>query len=126
MIDLGAQQNQIKRLPALPPERYENIFNVYKTSNEENKSYYFYNILNKIQISDIIDTSVYDVFTLTKNLPWTTFSFELYETTSLWWLIWLLNKPENIFIAEAGKDYKYILPEYIDVVLTNILSQINV
>jgi hypothetical protein len=33
---------------------------------------------------------------------------------------------KNIFIADAGIEYKYIRREYIDEVITSILSQINV
>lgn len=126
MIDYGAIQNNIDALPRLTTDRYENIFNVFKLSKDQENAYYFYSILNKIQIPDTLDESIYDTIKLTKNLPWTTFSYQLYETTNLWWLIFLLNKPKNIFIAEAGNEYKYILPEYIDSILTSIASQINV
>jgi hypothetical protein len=43
----------------------------------------------------------------------------------LWWVIVLLNKPENIFMAEAGNEYKYIKPQKIGVVIDSIFSQIN-
>ena len=126
MIDYGAIQNNVETLPRLTTDRYENIFNVFKLSKDQDNTYYFYSILNKIQIPNTLDESIYDTIKLTKNLPWTTFSYQLYETTNLWWLIFLLNNPKNIFIAEAGREYKYILPEYIDPILTSIASQINV
>ena len=126
MIDYGAVQNEVEVLSRLTTDRYENIFNIFKINKDEDNTFYFYNILNKVQIPNTLNDNIYDVINLTRNLPWTTFSYQLYETTNLWWLIFLINKPENIFVAEAGKTYKYILPEYIDPILTSIASQINV
>jgi hypothetical protein len=63
--------------------------------------------------------------TLNRKLPWTTFSFQLYQTMNLWWLLFLLNKPKNIFVAEAGIEYKYIRQEYIEQVINDLGEQIN-
>lgn len=126
MIFTGQQQDDIPDLPMLGRERYENIFNVYTTQKDENSFYYYYNILNKIVIPTFIDGSIYDTVTLNKRLPWTTFSFQLYKTIDLWWLLFLINKPKNIFVAEPGIEYKYIQQEYIEQVLTDIGEQINV
>ena len=126
MIFTGQQQDDIPDLPMLGRERYENIFNVYTTQKDENSFYYYYNILNKIVIPAFIDGSIYDTVTLNKRLPWTTFSFQLYKTIDLWWLLFLINKPKNIFVAEPGIEYKYIQQEYIEQVLTDIGEQINV
>ena len=54
-----------------------------------------------------------------------TLSFKLYGTIDLWWLIFLINKPKDIFLARSGESYKYIKPRFIDSVLTNIEQQIN-
>lgn len=126
MIFTGQLQDEIPDLPMLGREKYENIFNVYSTQKDENSFYYYYNILNKIVIPSSLDSSVYDTVTLNKRLPWTTFSFQLYQTINLWWLLFLINKPKNIFVAEAGIEYKYIQQEYIEQVLNDIGEQINV
>lgn len=121
----GKLQKDIPNLPALDTSRYENIFKVHTVENGSRDTYYFYNILNRVTIPDSIDQSLLDTITLNKKLPWTTFSYQLYGTIYLWWLIFLLNKPKNIFYAEAGQQYKYFLPEYVDSILNNILGQVE-
>jgi hypothetical protein len=121
----GKLQDEILDLPPLARERYENIFNVYKTVKDENNFYYFYNILNKVVIPDSIDQGFFDTITLNKKLPWTTLSYQIYQTISLWWLLFLINKPKNIFLAEAGIEYKYIRQEYIDQIINDLTEQIN-
>jgi hypothetical protein len=121
----GQLQDEIPDLPALGRDRYENIFNVYTTQKNEDSFYYYYNILNKIVIPDTIDENVIGIVTLNRKLPWTTFSFQLYQTMNLWWLLFLLNKPKNIFVAEAGIEYKYIRQEYIEQVINDLGEQIN-
>jgi hypothetical protein len=121
----GQLQDEIPDLPALGRDRYENIFNVYTTQKNEDSFYYYYNILNKIVIPDAIDENVIGTVTLNRKLPWTTFSFQLYQTMNLWWLLFLLNKPKNIFVAEAGIEYKYIRQEYIEQVINDLGEQIN-
>lgn len=123
-MNIGDYQNNISELETISNERYENIFKVYNIPDPK-KGYYFYNILNKINIPDNIDEGLMGYFDLNTKLPWTTFSYKIYETQYLWWLIFILNKPENIFYAEPGMRYKYILPEYVSIVLNNISEQLN-
>lgn len=121
----GTLQNDIPTLPHLDKNRYENIFKLYTADKGTNSTYYFYNMLNKISIPDDIDPTLISHITLNRKLPWTTFAYKLYSTTHLWWLLFLLNKPKNIFYAEAGVTYTYFLPSRIDDVLNNIISQVN-
>jgi hypothetical protein len=123
-MNVGDYQNDIADLDPISDERYENIFKVYNITDPD-KGYYFYNILNKINIPSNIDESLLGFFDLDTKLPWTTFSYKIYRSQYLWWLIFLLNKPENIFYAEPGIRYKYLLPEYVNIVLNNILEQLN-
>lgn len=106
--------------------RYENIFNVCKVVKDKDNSYYFYNILNKVNIPTTLDKGFLDSINITRNQPWTTVSNDLYGTIDLWWLLNLINKPTNIFIAEAGTTLQYILPEYIELVISSIEKQIGV
>jgi len=125
MNNLGEYQNNITELPSLVGNRYENIFKVYTTEKDRDNAYYFYNIINKVILPSIIDQELLGVIDLNTKLPWTTLSYKIYGTINLWWLIYLINKPKNIFYADPGIQYKYILPEYIDAVLNDIKAQIN-
>ena len=113
-------------LPTLTRGRYENIFNVCKVVKDKDNSYYFYNILNKVNIPTTLDKGFLGSINITRNQPWTTVSNDLYGTIDLWWLLNLINKPTNIFIAEAGTTLQYILPEYIELVISSIEKQIGV
>lgn len=123
-MEIGAYQNQISDLPALSLERYESIFKIYNVI-DANSNYYYYNILNKITIPDDIDENLLSTISLNLKIPWTILSHKLYKTQHLWWLIFLLNKPKNIFYAESGIDYKYVLPENIEIILDTIESQLR-
>lgn len=123
MNPTGLYQNNIIDLPSLSKERYERIFKVYKLLTKDNKCFYFYNILKKVNIPDTLEESLFDNLNLNRKLPWTTLSYKLYGNIYLWWLIFLINKPDNIFVAEAGTTIKYVKPEYIELVLDNIEQQ---
>lgn len=121
----GLYQNQITSLPSLQRERYENIFKMYNTPTADSSTY-FYNITTKVQIPEDLNSNVIGKITPSSNMPWTTLSYRLYGTIYLWWLIFLLNNPKDIFTVKAGITYKYILPEYIDNIITNIQDQLNI
>jgi hypothetical protein len=121
----GKTQNNIAELPSLDSVRYENIFKLYTTQKGIKDSYYFYNILNRVVIPTVVDEDLFTTITLDRKLPWTTLSYKLYGTIYLWWLIYLFNKPKNIFYAEAGTEYKYFLPANIEAIIANISQQIN-
>jgi hypothetical protein len=123
-MNIGEYQNNIAGLDKISEERYENIFKLYKAENGS-KEYYFYNILNKINIPPVIDEGIIGYFVLDTKIPWTTFSYKIYQTQHLWWLLFLINKPENIFYADGGVRYKYILPDYINDILLSIQNQLQ-
>jgi hypothetical protein len=117
----GTNRINVKELTDLSRNLYENIFNVQLVDND-NKSFYTYNLLNKVIFPDSLNTAVVEEVTVMGDKPWTTLSFELYGTIELWWTIVLLNKPEEIFMAKAGTAYKYIKPG----VMANVLKQLTV
>lgn len=119
----GQLQKYVQTLPNLDKARYENIFKIYSVEKGKDSSYYYYNILNKVIIPESIDQSLLGTINLDTRLPWTTLSYKIYNTIYLWWLIVLLNKPKNIFYADAGTQYKYILQSNIDGLLTDIIQQ---
>lgn len=118
-IITGKKQNEIAELVDLNRNLYENIFNV---NLIEGSNTYFYNILNKVIFPEDISDEFIDEVTLMSDKPWTMLSFQLYGTIDLWWVVYLLNKPDYIFKAQANNTYKFIKSDYI----TNVLSQITV
>ena len=125
MNPIGLSQNLITALPSLSRTRYENIFKVFKVLKDKGNSYYFYNINNKVMIPVNLDDNVYSTIAISRNTAWTTLSYRLYGTIDLWWLIFLINKPKDIFLARSGETYKYIKIDYLDDILSDIEQQIN-
>ena len=121
-INSGKTRDKIEQLDTLSRELYENIFKVSLIDNKD-KSFYFYNTLNRVIFPDNIDKDVFDIKVLNVDTPWTTLSYQIYGSISLWWVIFLLNKPEYVFLAKAGKQYKYIKPEYMQSVLQNLKNE---
>jgi len=125
----GKFQNNITELPELETYRYENIFKVYETKDlgiSGDKNFLMYNIVKKIHIPDNLDNSFFDFFTLNKNLPLTTISYQIYSTTYLWWLIMLVNKIINPYKnLPVGQKIRYIKPEYVKIVLDTITKQLQ-
>jgi hypothetical protein len=112
------KQNDIQDLPQLTSERYENIFNVYQTTD----GYYYYNILSKVSILDTIDPSIIMYFKIPKLMPWTNISFLIYGTQYLWWLLCALNKIQNpVRVLQPGTVIAAINPTYVK----NVLDEIN-
>ena len=106
----GKYQDDIKALKTLPLTRYERIFRIY-TEGKEDKQFYFYNILNKIEFPDNIDSKLLNTHIVKGHEPLTTTSYNLYGDIDSWWMIYLLNKPllKNKFYAEGGMQLKYII-----------------
>ena len=121
-INSGKTRDKIKQLDTLSRELYENIFKVSLIDNKD-KSFYFYNILNRVIFPDSVNKDAFDIKVLNVDTPWTTLSYQIYGSINLWWVIFLLNKPEYVFLAKAGKQYKYIKPEYIQGVLENLKNE---
>ena len=115
----GANQNEIDELKNLSKNLYENIFKVNLVENGDS-SFVFYNLLNKVIFPDNISDEYVDTVTLQNDKPWTTLSYELYGTIDLWWTVYLLNKPEYIFKAQAATELTYIKPGAMGAVLKQI------
>ena len=113
----GTYQNAIKVLPDLNIYRYERIFKLYQTSDSQ----YFYNLIQSIFLPDKLDERALFYLTIQQHQPWTSVSYNAYQTIELWWLILLTNKIFNPFKApKAGSIIKLIKPEYIPDVLKEI------
>lgn len=125
----GKYQNNIDELPELETYRYENIFKVYETQDlgiSQGENFFIYNIIKKIEIPETLDNSFFDFFTLNKNIPLTTISYQIYSTTYLWWLIMIVNKILNPYKElPVGKKIRYIKPEYVKIVIDAITKQLQ-
>jgi len=115
----GEFQTNIKGLPILGDNRYENIFKLYINENDQ----YFYNLKRSISFPDNISDEYISSFKYDQQVPWTIISFNIYGTIFLWWSITELNKISNpVILPKLGTIIKYIQPKYIK----QIVSQINI
>jgi hypothetical protein len=119
---LGKYQQEIKNLPPIPRSRYENIFRLYTTENNQ----YFYNILQSIYIDGDVDPKKIFYMTVRETLPWSIVSFNAYGTTELWWLIALINNITNpIKSPDVGRVLKVLRPEYVNDIIGEIQRSIQ-
>ncbi len=118
---LGKYQDDISELPELPITRYERSLKV-NTASKDDKEFYIYNILSKIEFPDNIQSDILGVYTAKANEPLTTSSYNIYDDIDSWWLLYLLNKPliGTAFFVSGGTQLQYILPEFRDLVYNSI------
>lgn len=112
-------QNNIDVLPKLNDYNYENLFKVYRDSDD---TPYYYNILNTIAFPSDLDPSVYYEYTVPGPfITWTNLSYKVYGTIKLWWIICLTNNIINpTQYPEGGAKLKIIRPEYVREILSSI------
>jgi|13_taG_2_1085334.scaffolds.fasta_scaffold19757_2 hypothetical protein len=115
----GATQNEVEELESLTNDLYENIFKI-NLIDKAGNDLYFYNLLNKVVFPDNISDEIVSTFIPQNDVPWTMLSYQLYGTINLWWTVYLLNKPDYIFMAKAATEYKYIKPGAMKTVLKQI------
>ena len=79
-INNGIKQNKISDtlIAKIDDTRYESIFNV-NTVEKNDKSFYFYNTLNKVSLPKNIDERFIDKLSLSYDTPWTTLAFKIYK-----------------------------------------------
>lgn len=107
------------------PERYENIFNMYKFDTDNGDTYAFYNILSKVVIPPNLNDNVFDYISVEASIPLTTLSYNLYKTQHLWWLIMTVNNIKNpVKLLQAGSIIKIIKLDYIDTILNSLKNKI--
>jgi len=122
MIDTGNYRNEITSLSALDIRDYERIFKVFKESTD-NKEFYTYNILKKIEFPEI-DSQFIEFYTPTHRTAMSILSYNIYGDLDSWWIIYLLNKDKfegAPFFVEGGVQVKYIT----DSLRTSIYSDIT-
>lgn len=110
-------QNNIKELPRLKDENYENIFKVYQT---EDGSYY-YNLLQTLHFPENLPDSFFSTYTVEygDTLPY--ISYKVYNNIRLWWVITHANNIINPTIKlEPGTVLKIPKTEIVSTILTEI------
>ncbi len=118
----GNYQNNIVELENLDLTRYENIFKIFNTGD---KNFYYYNIIKKFVIPDNLDERLFYNVTLPNGTPLTTFSYNLYGTIDLWWLILIINNITNpIKDLPVGKKLRLLKPQFIEQILDSIQLQL--
>lgn len=109
MIDTGQYQDEIPSLSALSVKDYERIFKIFKLSKDD-KEFYTYNILNKIEFPTI-DSQYIRYYNTNSKLAMTTLSYNIYGDIKSWWILYLLNKEKfdgAPFLVEGGTQIKYL------------------
>lgn len=120
---LGKYRTEVTNLSGAKFDRYENIFKVY-TQPTNGKQFYFYNILNKIELPENINSNFFDLHTVKGRLPLTTVSYHIYDTIHNWWILYLANKEvlKNQFYVEGGVQLKFIKEEFLPLIFTEITN----
>lgn len=110
MIDTGKYQDELPSLSALSIRDYERIFKVFQSSVDD-KSFYTYNILKKIEFPEI-DSQYLGFYTPNNKMALTILSYNIYGDIKSWWILYLLNKDKFTgapFYVNGGTQMKYIL-----------------
>ena len=83
---------------------------------------HWYNLLNKIEFPENIDSNLLDTYVVQSREALTTSSFNIYGNITSWWLLFLLNKEviNSRFYVEGGDQLEYILPSKVDLVFQQI------
>lgn len=122
MSTLGDYQDNIEELDTLSITNYERIFKIFTLDNDD-KQFYFYNILKKIVMPDNINSDFIEYYDNKSPAPLTLISHRIYNDIKLWWLIALLNKDKlqsNLFVVPGGTQLQYLTAEALPLVFAQI------
>ena len=112
------KQNEIKDLPKLDQEHFENMFNVYQ--NEDGT--YYYNLLQTIVFPSNLPANLFTTYNIRQGDTWPFISHKVYNTPNLWWIILLANGIMDP-TAKLVPGNKLFIP--VSIVVKEILSQIE-
>jgi len=124
MSAIGEYQKNIPDLELLPDGRYENIFKIFIKEGK-----YVYNILKTINIDvNEIPHSFYQTTKTVTESPFTFISHSVYNTTDLWWLIYLVNKDtlrSPIELVPGGTKLRILRVDKVRDILDQISIMLN-
>ena len=116
---MSKQNDLIDVQYTLSPQQYENVFNVYSDSDVG----YFYNLLKTVNFPTDLDSSVYDIYTISPSDTWPLISWKVYNSIMLWWAICALNNIQNpLIMPPVGTEIKILKVRYLQSVLSNITT----
>jgi len=110
-MDSGQYQNSIPKLPQLNTFRYERIFKMFTTGQNQ----YYYNLLQSLYLPNNIDETTIYYMHVQENMPWTTISFKAYGNQ-------IYNPLTSV---TAGTVLKIIKPEYVATILQEISNALT-
>jgi hypothetical protein len=114
-------QNNIKSLPKLKNDDYANIFSLYT----DNEGYYFYNLLQNVNIPTDLPEGYYNVYNVVYGDTWPLISYKNYNTINLWWVILGTNNIINpTTLPQPGSEIKILKNRYVSLILSEINTQI--
>jgi LysM repeat protein len=111
-------QNNVKDLPNLTQDRYENIFNVYSDDN----NLYYYNLLQSVVLPTNLPESFFTQYVTVPGDTLPFIAYKNYGTINLWWVICVAN---NITNPIDPLDSGIVLKMPNTSVVREILKQIN-
>ena len=101
----------------LTSDNYENIFNIY----QDESSFYYYNLLRKVDFPLDLSTTVYDVYVTQPSDTYPTISYKFYKSVVLWWVICAVNQIDNpVEQPVAGTVLKIVKPVFVSSILTKM------
>ena len=111
-------QNNVKDLPNLTQDRYENIFNVYSDDN----NLYYYNLLQSVVLPTNLPESFFTRYVTVPGDTLPFIAYKTYGTINLWWIICIAN---NITNPIDPLDSGIVLKMPNTSIVREILNQIN-
>lgn len=123
MIDTGEYRNDIEALSATGIREYERIFKVFKQSLDD-KDFYTYNILKKIEFPEI-DSKYIKFYSPPHKMALSIMSYNIYGDMSSWWIIYLMNREKfdrAPFTLDGGVQVKYIIDSVRTAIYTDITN----
>lgn len=116
------KQNNIKELPRLKNENFENIFNIYTTDD----GFYYYNLLQTVIFPQNLPDGYFDEYDIVYGDTWPFISYKMYKTTGAWWIILLANNIKNpITAVEPGTRIKIPKIQIVKIIISQLLTQDN-
>lgn len=98
---------------------YSDIFRKYNTKEEIP----FFLLNKRVEFPSDRSLYIYASKLVGTNTPWTILSYQIYGTIEYWWVLCALN-PASVFYAKEGEYIHYIKPEYLDIIITSISSNL--
>lgn len=115
-------QNQIKELPRLKNENYENIFNIFQDKDEK----YFYNLLQTVHFPDNLPNGYFDNYTTGYDETLPVIAYRVYGDIRLWWVITHANNiidPTKKISPGIGLKIPKI--QIVTEILTQLITELN-